>query len=137
MHVWLIMFVRGWLHAYVCVCVVCVCVFMAAYECDCPSLLMSFTICQTVSCIASPGPACAEHAGAIQLQLGECEAATGYPSGLGCDKEGWFISDFKNQGTWVRQQPHPHPRLCPAHTHAWNSTSSSSIAAASLTCLFQ
>ena len=32
----------------------------------------------------------------------ECEKASGPPSGLGCGKEGWFISNFENQGTWVR-----------------------------------
>lgn len=37
----------------------------------------------------------------VVLTLCECEPATGYPSGLGCGKEGWFISNFENQGTWV------------------------------------
>lgn len=38
------------------------------------------------------------------LALCECEVASGYPNGLGCDKEGWFISDFEYQGTWVSVQ---------------------------------
>ncbi|GAX77300.1 hypothetical protein CEUSTIGMA_g4746.t1 [Chlamydomonas eustigma] len=42
----------------------------------------------------------AEEAGA-QLTLCECEKATGPPFGLGCSKEGWFISNFENQGTWM------------------------------------
>ncbi len=37
----------------------------------------------------------------VQLQLCECERAVGPPNGLGCGKEGWFISNFENQGTWV------------------------------------
>ncbi|EFN57686.1 expressed protein [Chlorella variabilis] len=37
----------------------------------------------------------------IQLRLCECERATGAPSGLSCDKEGWFISSWERQGQWV------------------------------------
>ena len=48
------------------------------------------TLC--LSTCLTPGPA---------LLLCECEKATGPPFGLGCSKEGWFISNFENQGTWV------------------------------------
>lgn len=41
--------------------------------------------------------------GLVQLDLCDCERADGYPNGLGCTKEGFFISSFENQGTWVRQ----------------------------------
>lgn len=37
----------------------------------------------------------------LSIKLCECEPAMGEPNGLRCDKEGWFISDFENQGTWV------------------------------------
>ena len=37
----------------------------------------------------------------IRLKLCACERATGPPNGLGCDKEGWFISSFERQGQWV------------------------------------
>jgi hypothetical protein len=37
------------------------------------------------------------------LSLCECEEAVGPPGGLSCTKDGWFISSFENQGTWVRQ----------------------------------
>lgn len=43
------------------------------------------------------------HTAAAAIPLCECERAQGPPDGLGCDKEGWFISNFENQGTWVRQ----------------------------------
>ena len=39
-----------------------------------------------------------------QLQLCECQRAGGFPNGLGCEKEGWFISGFENKGTWVSYQ---------------------------------
>lgn len=41
--------------------------------------------------------------GPIRLLLCECEPTQGPPNGLGCSKEGWFISNFENQGTWVSQ----------------------------------
>lgn len=38
-------------------------------------------------------PRCCPAAGPVrQLDLCECERAQGFPSGLGCSKEGWFIS---------------------------------------------
>ncbi|PNH05569.1 E3 ubiquitin-protein ligase, partial [Tetrabaena socialis] len=37
----------------------------------------------------------------IPLDLCECEPASGYPHGLGCEKEGWFVSNFEYQGTWM------------------------------------
>ncbi len=40
-------------------------------------------------------------AGDALLTLCECEKALGPPNGLGCSKEGWFVSNFENQGTWV------------------------------------
>ncbi|GLI61083.1 hypothetical protein VaNZ11_003350 [Volvox africanus] len=36
-----------------------------------------------------------------QVELCECEPATGVPHGLGCDKDGWFVSNFEYQGTWM------------------------------------
>ena len=36
-----------------------------------------------------------------ELALCDCEFATGPPDGLSCDKEGWFISNFERQGSWV------------------------------------
>lgn len=36
------------------------------------------------------------------MTLCECEKATGSPNGLSCDKEGWFISSFEREGSWVR-----------------------------------
>ena len=36
-----------------------------------------------------------------QLALCDCEKATGAPEGLSCDKEGWFISNFEREGSWV------------------------------------
>ena len=44
--------------------------------------------------------------GLTQLQLCDCERADGFPSGLGCTKEGYFIIGFENQGTWVRAAVH-------------------------------
>ncbi len=41
--------------------------------------------------------------GPIQLKLCECERANGAPNGLSCDKEGWFISSFEREGSWVRR----------------------------------
>jgi hypothetical protein len=35
------------------------------------------------------------------MTLCECEKATGSPNGLSCEKEGWFISNFERQGSWV------------------------------------
>ena len=45
--------------------------------------------------------AASDGSGRVQLQLCECERATGAPNGLSCDKEGWFISSFERQGQWV------------------------------------
>ncbi|KAG1676824.1 hypothetical protein FOA52_010333 [Chlamydomonas sp. UWO 241] len=39
--------------------------------------------------------------GPVFIPLCECEATAGPPAGLGCEKEGWFISNFENQGTWM------------------------------------
>lgn len=39
--------------------------------------------------------------GKVQLKLCECERATGAPSGLSCNKQGWFITSFERQGQWV------------------------------------
>ena len=36
-----------------------------------------------------------------QLALCDCEKATGAPEGLSCEKEGWFISNFEREGSWV------------------------------------
>ncbi|KAG2449218.1 hypothetical protein HYH02_005965 [Chlamydomonas schloesseri] len=35
------------------------------------------------------------------IDLCECEPASGFPHGLGCEKEGWFVSNFEYQGTWM------------------------------------
>ncbi len=40
--------------------------------------------------------------GPVQVLLCECEKAVGEPGGLTCTKEGFFISNFELQGTWVR-----------------------------------
>jgi hypothetical protein len=37
----------------------------------------------------------------IQLDLCDCQPATGDPGGLSCDKEGFFIASFERQGQWV------------------------------------
>lgn len=37
----------------------------------------------------------------IQLDLCDCQPATGEPGGLSCDKEGFFIASFERQGQWV------------------------------------
>lgn len=37
-----------------------------------------------------------------EMTLCECEKAGGAPNGLSCDKEGWFISSFEREGSWVR-----------------------------------
>ena len=37
-----------------------------------------------------------------ELELCDCEKATGSPDGLSCGKEGWFISSFEREGSWVR-----------------------------------
>lgn len=37
-----------------------------------------------------------------EMTLCECEKAQGAPNGLSCDKEGWFISSFEREGSWVR-----------------------------------
>ena len=46
------------------------------------------------------------HAGGLQLptslELCECESSRGSPDGLGCEKEGWFVSSFEQRGSWVR-----------------------------------
>jgi hypothetical protein len=34
----------------------------------------------------------------LPLELCECERANGPPAGLGCDKEGFFISGFEQVG---------------------------------------
>ena len=38
----------------------------------------------------------------VELALCDCEFATGPPNGLSCDKEGWFVSSFEREGSWVR-----------------------------------
>ena len=43
----------------------------------------------------------------IELALCDCEFATGPPNGLSCDKEGWFISSFEREGSWVRKKQTP------------------------------
>ena len=40
--------------------------------------------------------------GRTELTLCECEPATGAPNGLSCEKEGWFISSWEREGSWVR-----------------------------------
>jgi hypothetical protein len=35
------------------------------------------------------------------VELCECEPAAGVPHGLGCERDGWFISNFEYQGTWM------------------------------------
>ena len=40
-----------------------------------------------------------------ELELCDCEKATGSPDGLSCGKEGWFISSFEREGSWVRASP--------------------------------
>ncbi len=37
-----------------------------------------------------------------ELALCDCEVATGPPNGLSCEKEGWFVSSFEREGSWVR-----------------------------------
>jgi hypothetical protein len=41
----------------------------------------------------------------------------GPPNGLGCGKEGWFISNFENQGTWVRATTLVHRAVLRAMPH--------------------
>lgn len=36
-----------------------------------------------------------------ELALCDCEFATGPPNGLSCEKEGWFVSSFEREGSWV------------------------------------
>ncbi len=38
----------------------------------------------------------------MELELCDCEQAAGSPDGLSCGKEGWFISSFEREGSWVR-----------------------------------
>lgn len=37
----------------------------------------------------------------VELALCDCEFATGPPNGLSCEKEGWFVSSFEREGSWV------------------------------------
>lgn len=46
--------------------------------------------------------------GRTELTLCECEKATGAPNGLSCEKEGWFVSNWEREGSWVRVT-HLHP----------------------------
>lgn len=42
------------------------------------------------------------HVGTVgELALCDCEVATGPPNGLSCEKEGWFISSFEREGSWL------------------------------------
>jgi hypothetical protein len=36
------------------------------------------------------------------MTLCECEPATGAPNGLSCEKEGFFLSSWEREGSWVR-----------------------------------
>lgn len=36
-----------------------------------------------------------------ELALCDCEFATGSPNGLSCEKEGWFVSSFEREGSWL------------------------------------
>ncbi|KAK9846475.1 hypothetical protein WJX81_004918 [Elliptochloris bilobata] len=36
-----------------------------------------------------------------ELELCDCEKATSSPDGLSCGKEGWFISSFEREGSWL------------------------------------
>lgn len=49
--------------------------------------------------VACPAPRPGD--GKVQLKLCECERALGQPSGLSCQKQGWFLSSFERQGQWV------------------------------------
>lgn len=40
-----------------------------------------------------------------ELALCDCEFATGSPNGLSCEKEGWFVSSFEREGSWVGRVP--------------------------------
>ncbi len=40
-----------------------------------------------------------------ELELCDCEKAASSPDGLSCGKEGWFISSFEREGSWVRRVP--------------------------------
>ena len=48
----------------------------------------------------------------VELALCDCEFATGPPNGLSCEKEGWFVSSFEREGSWVG----PHMLSLPAST---------------------
>lgn len=37
----------------------------------------------------------------VELALCDCEFATGPPNGLSCEKEGWFVSSFEREGSWL------------------------------------
>ena len=43
-------------------------------------------------------------AGPLALDLCDCQKSTGSPDGLGCDKEGYFVSSFEQRGSWVRRR---------------------------------
>ncbi|GLC41375.1 hypothetical protein PLESTF_000296800 [Pleodorina starrii] len=36
-----------------------------------------------------------------RVELCECEPAGGIPHGLGCERDGWFVSNFEYQGSWM------------------------------------
>jgi len=37
-----------------------------------------------------------------ELDLCDCERALGTPHGLTCEKQGYFVTGFENEGSWVR-----------------------------------
>ena len=43
-------------------------------------------------------------AGPLALDLCDCQKSTGSPDGLGCDREGYFVSSFEQRGSWVRRR---------------------------------
>ncbi|KAL0031016.1 hypothetical protein WJX79_009491 [Trebouxia sp. C0005] len=70
------------------------------------ALIVSTCFFSTRSQAAEDLPAARNFTGYVgtdpcELALCDCEVATGPPNGLSCEKEGWFVSSFEREGSWL------------------------------------